>query len=136
MKIKLTVAASVLVGLLLAPSPVRPTMAASTMTGTVTLSSMYDVRAFGAKGDGKTLDTPAFNNAIAAAGKAGGGTVEVPAGTYLCTSIHLQSNITLYLDQGATIQAADTDAGRLRRGGAVHRAGRTRITDTATGTTA
>src|SRR5436190_19929019 len=67
--------------------------------------SAYDVRAFGAKGDGQTLDTPAINKAIDAAANAGGGTVNFPAGTYLSVSIHLKSNITLHLDQGATILA-------------------------------
>ena len=68
---------------------------------------VYDVRAFGAKGDGKTLDTGAINKAIEAAAGAGGGTVHFPAGTYLTFSIRLKSNIALYLDQGSTILAAD-----------------------------
>src|SRR5437016_10645547 len=72
---------------------------------------LYSVRAFGAKGDGKTLDTPAINKAIDAAAAAGGGTVLFPAGAYLSVSIHLRSNITLYLDQGATIIAAEPSAG-------------------------
>src|ERR1019366_7110062 len=55
----------------------------------------YNVRAFGAKGDGKTLDHQAINRAIAAAANMGGGTVVVPPGIYLCGSIHLQSNIHL-----------------------------------------
>jgi polygalacturonase len=67
----------------------------------------YDVRAFGAKGDGQTLDTVAINKAIDAAAAGGGGTVRFPAGSYLSFSIHLKSNIALYLDQGATIVAAD-----------------------------
>ena len=67
----------------------------------------FNVRALGARGDGKTLDTPAINRTIEAAAAAGGGTVRFPAGTYRCFSIHLKSNITLYLDQGATILAAD-----------------------------
>jgi polygalacturonase len=66
----------------------------------------YDVRAFGATGDGKTLDTPAINRAIDAAAEAGGGTVYFPAGEYLSVSIHLKSNIALYLDAGATIVGA------------------------------
>src|SRR5215468_3584979 len=76
-------------------------------------SGVYDVRAFGAKGDGKTVDTTAINKAIDAAAAAGGGTVRFPAGSYLSFSIHLKSNITLYLDQGTTIVAADpmTDHG-------------------------
>src|SRR5579864_841342 len=70
-------------------------------------SDNYDVRIFGAKGNGKTIDTPAINRAIEAAAAGGGGTVRFPAGSYLCYSIHLKSNVALYLDQGATIIAAD-----------------------------
>lgn len=67
----------------------------------------YNVRDFGARGDGKNVDTPAINRAIEAAAKAGGGTVYFPAGTYVSFSIRLKSNITLHLDNGATIFAAD-----------------------------
>jgi polygalacturonase len=67
---------------------------------------VFDVRAHGAKGDGVTLDTAAINSAIEAAAVAGGGTVYFPAGTYLSFSIRLKSNITLYLDSGATLEAA------------------------------
>jgi len=76
--------------------------------------SIFDVRAFGAKGDGKTIDTPAINRTIDAAAVAGGGTVHFPAGIYLSVSIHLKSNITLYLDQGATLLAANTVPGKVR----------------------
>jgi len=64
------------------------------------------VRDFGAAGDGKALDTPAINRAIDAAAAAGGGTVWFSSGTYLSVSIHLKSNVALYLDQGAVILAA------------------------------
>jgi polygalacturonase len=67
----------------------------------------FDVRKFGAKGDGKALDSPAINKAIDAAASAGGGTVLFTAGTYRSFSIRLKSNVALYLDQGATILAAD-----------------------------
>src|SRR6201988_3958927 len=70
-------------------------------------ASPFDVRKFGAKGDGKTLDSPAINKAIDAAAAAGGGTVLFTAGTYRSFSIRLKSNVALYLDQGATILAAD-----------------------------
>ncbi|GAA3750323.1 rhamnogalacturonidase [Terriglobus aquaticus] len=69
---------------------------------------LFDVRQYGAAGDGKTLDTKAVNAAIDAAAKAGGGTVVFPAGLYLCFSIHLQSYVDLWLQQGATIVAADS----------------------------
>jgi polygalacturonase len=68
---------------------------------------IFDIRTFGATGDGKTIDTPAINRAIEAAAAVGGGTVLVPAGTYLCFSIHLKSHVDLYLAQGSTILAAD-----------------------------
>jgi polygalacturonase len=70
-------------------------------------SVYYDVRDYGAKGDGKTIDSEAINKAIDAAANAGGGTVYFPSGTYLSYSIHLKSHIALYLDQGCTILAAD-----------------------------
>lgn len=69
--------------------------------------SGYDVKAFGAKGDGKTLDSDAINKAIEVAAAAGGGTVYFPAGTYLSFSIRLKNNIALYLDAGAVLLAAD-----------------------------
>ncbi|MGA2184098.1 MAG: glycoside hydrolase family 28 protein [Bryobacteraceae bacterium] len=68
----------------------------------------FNVRAFGAVGDGKSLDTEAINKAVAAAAGAGGGTVLFPAGSYLSYSIHLRSNVDLYLDQGSTIVAAES----------------------------
>jgi polygalacturonase len=69
-------------------------------------SNYFNVRDFGAIGKGTNLDSPAINQAIAAAAQAGGGTVYFPAGTYLSGSIHLQSNIHLLVDAGATILGA------------------------------
>ena len=74
-------------------------------------AGVFDVRSYGAKGDGKALDSPAINKAIDAAAAAGGGTVRFPAGMYRSFSIRLKSNVSLYLDQGATIVAADTRDG-------------------------
>jgi polygalacturonase len=80
-----------------------PTPAASALTPLV-----FDVRAFGAVGDGKTVDSPAINKAIEAAAAAGGGTVVFPAGNYLSFSIRLKSHVDLYLSQGCAIIAADS----------------------------
>ena len=66
----------------------------------------YNVRSFGAVGDGKNLDSPAINTAIESAFANGGGKIIVPAGIYLCGSIHLKSNIELHLLPGAIIKAA------------------------------
>ena len=50
-------------------------------------AATFDVKTFGAKADGKTLDRDAINKAIDAAAAAGGGTVYLPAGTYVTGSI-------------------------------------------------
>jgi polygalacturonase len=75
-----------------------------------TRAATFDVKAFGAKADGKTPDRNAINKAIDAAAAAGGGTVYFPAGTYLTGSIRLRSNITLQLDHGSVIEASTDPA--------------------------
>jgi len=83
-------------------------LAGATMARAADAPPAFDVRSMGAVGDGKKLDTAAIDKAIAAASAAGGGTVRFPAGQYLCYTIHLKSNVVLYLDQGAKIIAADS----------------------------
>ena len=84
----------------------RPTGSPSDVAARI----VYDVTAFGATGDGKANDTPAINKAIDEAAAAGGGTLYFRPGKYLSYSIHLKSRITLYLEQGATVVAADPAA--------------------------
>jgi len=89
-----------------------PSAHAQTSVAPLKASSLYfDIKSFGAKGDGKALDSPAINKTIDAASAAGGGTVFFPAGTYRGFSIRLKSNITLYFDQGSTLVAADPKDG-------------------------
>ncbi len=71
-------------------------------------TGLFNVRSYGATGDGKTVDTPAINKAIEAVAAAGGGTLFFPAGTYLCFTVHLRSHVDLYLSAGCTILAADS----------------------------
>lgn len=71
----------------------------------------YNIRDYGAVGDGKALETKAINEAIEAAAETGGGTVYFPAGTYLSYSIRLKSNIHLYLEAGAVLKAAGKNDG-------------------------
>jgi polygalacturonase len=66
----------------------------------------FDVRAFGATGNGRTSDTAGVNLAIEAASAAGGGTVTLSPGVYRCDTIHLASQVDLHLERGATIMAA------------------------------
>ena len=70
------------------------------------VAGTYNVCDFGAKGDGKTLDHLAINKAIDHCVANGGGKVVVPAGTFLCGSIHLKSHVNLHLEAGAKILAA------------------------------
>ncbi len=65
--------------------------------------TVFNIVDFGAIADGKTLSTAFFAAAVKACVAAGGGTVYVPAGTFLSGPVHLQSNITLHLDAGAKI---------------------------------
>jgi hypothetical protein len=75
--------------------------------GLVPSAVIFNVREFGATGDGKMLDTDAVNRAIEAASSKGGGIVMFPAGQYLCFSIHLKSYVDLYLTSGCAIIAAE-----------------------------
>ena len=70
---------------------------------------VFNVSDFGAKGDGKTLDSPAINAAIEAAVAEGGGQVLLPAGTFLSGSIRLKSNIELHLSPGCVLLAAPAE---------------------------
>lgn len=62
--------------------------------------------AFGAKGDGTTNDTAALQMALDRCAALGGGTVVVPAGSYLTGSLQLRSRTTLRLEEGATIMGS------------------------------
>jgi polygalacturonase len=74
----------------------------------------YNVRHYGAKGDGKTLDTAAFQAAIDACTNDKGGTVLVPAGEFLIGSIELKSNVTFHLAAAARLLGS-TDISHYKR---------------------
>ena len=76
------------------------------LTASAAPAGTFNVKDFGAKGDGVNIDSHAINAAIDAAALAGGGTVYFPAGTYSSYSIRLKDNISLYLDRGAVLKAA------------------------------
>lgn len=66
-------------------------------------SQVFNVKDFGATGDGVTLDTASLNKAIDACCSAGGGLVYLPPGNYLSGTVILKSNVTFYLEAGATL---------------------------------
>ncbi len=70
---------------------------------TRTASGQYNVKSFGATGNASTLDTAAIQQAIDTCSHFGGGTVVFPAGTYLCGTLELKSNVTLNLLPGSEI---------------------------------
>lgn len=89
----------------------RPHAACRAVTALALLLSplggaVFDVKTFGAKGDGKAADRDAINKAIDGAATAGGGTVYFPAGTYVTGSIRLRSNLVLQFEPGATLEAS------------------------------
>ncbi len=67
------------------------------------LCAQYNVKTFGAKGDGLTLDTRAIQSAIDKAYQNKGGVVSVPPGTYKIGTLILKDNINLYLQAGAML---------------------------------
>ncbi len=83
---------------------------ASVLVGRAENTRVFDVREFGAKGDGKTIDTGAIQLALDASGKAGGGVVRLKSGTYLSQPIYLRDKTTLQLDAGAILLATDEPA--------------------------
>ena len=62
-----------------------------------------DVRHFGAKGDGTTLDTRAIQSAIDSAAVCGGEIVVLPPGRYLSGTLILKNNVALHIEKGAIL---------------------------------
>jgi len=69
-------------------------------------SDRLSIVEYGAVGDGKTNNAAAIKKAIAAAARAGGGTVEVPPGDFMSGPITLLSNVTLHLESGSLIRGS------------------------------
>jgi polygalacturonase len=92
-------------------------VAVSATVSTQRGGKVIDVRALGAKGDGATLDTAAIQKALDECGKAGGGTVQLPAGTYISQPLTLRAKTTLLLEKGAKLQASTNHADFMKTPG-------------------
>ncbi|MCS7089856.1 MAG: glycoside hydrolase family 28 protein [Verrucomicrobiota bacterium] len=77
----------------------------------------WNVREFGARGDGQTVDTAALQRALDTCGKAGGGVVRFPPGVYLTQPLELRSHVTILLENGAILQASREPKDFMRQPG-------------------
>jgi polygalacturonase len=75
----------------------------STATFALETKNVYDIRDFGAKSGGKSLCTQSIQRAIDKCSANGGGTVYLPAGTWLTGTVYLESQVTIWLDTGCTL---------------------------------
>jgi polygalacturonase len=99
----------------------------------------FNVRDYGAQGDGQALDSPAIQNAIDACAKAGGGIVRLASGAYLSKPLFLHgNNITLQLDAAAVLQGtgkfADYQTSSGDGAGLINADGLTNVAISGTGT--
>ena len=85
-------------------------ISALSLSAAASAAVQFNVRDFGAKGDGVAKDTAAIQAAVDAAESAGGGTVEIPAGTYLTGSIFLKDNVDFHVGAGATLKGSPDKA--------------------------
>jgi len=67
---------------------------------------VFDIASYGATGDGKTIVTKSVQDAVNACNAAGGGKVIVPTGIFMIGTVHLKSNVHLYLGAGAVLRGS------------------------------
>ena len=80
---------------------------------------IFNIRSYGAVGDGEALETESVQKTIDACHEAGGGVVWIPAGRFVIGTVQVKSNVTLSLDHGAELlgsqNQADYPTDKLRR---------------------
>ncbi|SMC58397.1 glycoside hydrolase family 28 protein [Pedobacter africanus] len=78
-------------------------MISTRMPEEAAVAGIFDIRDYGAKGDGKTLNTLAIQAAIDACSAAGGGQVLIPPGVFLSGTLQLKTDVTFHLSAGAKL---------------------------------
>jgi hypothetical protein len=88
---------------------VKQAITAGVLANLPDAAAVFNVKTeFLAAGDGVTVDSAAFNNAVTALNAAGGGTLLVPSGTYVMSNVRFGSNITVRgAGTGATVFLMD-----------------------------
>jgi len=86
------------------------TLCISVATPAGATTGVFNVKNFGATGDGETLDTRAIQSAVDACAKSGGGKILIPSGKYLVGCIELRSNTNLHLSAGAILLGSTSQA--------------------------
>ncbi|HUI29605.1 MAG TPA: glycoside hydrolase family 28 protein [Candidatus Acidoferrales bacterium] len=67
-------------------------------------NKIFNVKDYGAVGDGHSMNTAAIQKSIDSCSSAGGGTVVIPAGLWLTGPIQMKSNVNLHLNRGAVVE--------------------------------
>ena len=87
----------------LALASLLPLAASAEPAAALRPSAIFNVKSFGATGDGSRLETTALQRAIDACHENAGGTVLVPAGSYITGTLKLRSHVTLRIESGAVL---------------------------------
>lgn len=66
-------------------------------------NGIYNITDFGARGDGKKINTKSINEAVRKCSNEGGGTVVIPRGIFITGTIVLRSGVNLHLEPGAIL---------------------------------
>lgn len=82
-----------------------PAFPGSNQTDTVSNNGTYNVFDFGARGDGKTLDTLSIQSAIDHCSQDGGGRVYLEKGCFLISTIYMKSNVILHIEAGSVLKS-------------------------------
>lgn len=72
----------------------------------VAQEKVYDIITYGAVGDNKTVATKSIQVAIDACNANGGGKVIIPTGVFIIGTVHLKTNVHLYLQSGAILRGS------------------------------
>lgn len=86
------------------PKPI-PAFPGLNQGDTVSSNGVYNVFTFGARGDGKTLDTEAIQSAIDRCSQEGGGMVYLEKGCFLISTIYMKSNVILHIEAGSVLKS-------------------------------